>query len=344
MPEIAINLVRYNQNLEDISECLAAALSQDYISYTVTLTENGSKDSIEQEIKARFSDNPKFRFVDNRANLGFAGAHNKFFAESTAEFLMPLNPDAIMQPIFLSQLAKAFEDPSVAAVTGKMLKPALSEDGSRILDGTGIIVSRSRRATERGQLQVDKGQYDSFPDIFGVSGTAPLYRKSALEKVKIILDGAAPEYFDEDFFMYWEDFDLSWRLRLAGYLCEYVPEALILHQRVGGQSKYGYRRPLEFAKHHKQFPTQMLRYNWRNHLFAIIKNDFGSTFLRDFPLIFGREVAMFGYICIFEPRTLGAMPTFLKLLPRMLRKRKIIQSNRVVDSKIAGKWFLKKVI
>jgi GT2 family glycosyltransferase len=343
MPEIAINLVRYNQKLEDINECLTAALSQDYPSYTVTLTENGSKNSIEQEIRVRFADNPKFRFADNHANLGFAGAHNKFFAESAAEFVMPLNPDAIMQPGFLSELIRAFDNLQVAAAAGKMLKPVLTEDGSHLLDGTGIIVSRSRRARERGQLQIDKGQYDNMKNVFGVSGTAPLYRKSALEKVKIILDGAAPEYFDEDFFMYWEDFDLSWRLRLAGYLCEYVPDALILHQRVGGQSKYGYLRPMEFAKHHKQFPTHILRYNWRNHLFAIIKNDFGSTFWRDFPLILGREVSMLGYICIFEPRTLGAVPTFFKLLPRMLRKRKIIQSCRVVDSKITRKWFLRKV-
>lgn len=343
MPEIAINLVRYNQKLEDISECLAAALLQDYPYFTVTLTENGSKDSIEQGIKALFAENPKFRFVDNQTNLGFAGAHNKFFAESSAEFVMPLNPDAIMQPGFLTELVKAFEDSKIAAATGKMLKPLALEDGSHILDGTGIIVSRTRRARERGQLQVDKGQYDASTDVFGVSGTAPLYRKSALDKVKIILDNGTPEYFDEDFFMYWEDFDLSWRLRLAGYLCVYVPEAHVLHQRVGGQSKYGYRRPLEFAKHHKQFPTRIVRYNWRNHLFAIIKNDFGSTFWRDFPLIVAREIAMFGYICIFEPRTLGAVPSFFKLLPRILRKRKIIQSSKKVNSKIASKWFLNRV-
>jgi hypothetical protein len=76
-------------------------------------------------------------------------------------------------------------------------------------------------------------------------------------------------------------------------------------------------------------------------LFAIIKNDFGSTFWRDCPMILGRELSMLGYIIIFEPRTLGALPTFFKLLPRMLRKRKIIQANRAVGSKEVGTWFLK---
>jgi len=50
---------------------------------------------------------------------------------------------------------------------------------------------------------------------------------------------------------------------------------------------------------------------------------------------------MLGYIIIFEPRTLGALPTFFKLLPRMLRKRKIIQANRAVGSKEVDTWFLK---
>jgi GT2 family glycosyltransferase len=328
-------------------------LAQDHLNFTVTLSENGSKDSIEAALKEHFGANPKFRFVDNRANLGFAGAHNKFFAESSAEFVMPLNPDAIMQPGFLAELVKVFENPKIAGATGKMLKPEAMENGARLLDGTGIIVSRSRRARERGQLQEDIGQFDADTNIFGVSGTAPLYRRSALEKVKIVLDGEAskgptsaeyskyPEYFDNDFFMYWEDLDLSWRLRLAGFSCAYAPKALIFHERVGGQSKYGYRRPLEFARHHRNFSTRILRYNWRNHLFAIIKNDFGRTFWRDCPIILGRELSMLGYIIIFEPRTLGALPTFFKLLPRMLRKRKIIQANRAVGSKEVDTWFLK---
>lgn len=334
-PKIGINLVRYNQPEELISECLKAALAQDYPDFSVTLTENGSRDSIAGHIQSRFGDDPRFRYVDNQANLGFAGAHNKFFAESDAELLMPLNPDAIMQSGYLSALAAVFVDPKIGGAEGKMLKPNPAADGSMIIDGTGIVISRTRRARERGQLREDHGQYDRYTNVFGVSGTAPLYRKSALHAARLGTD----EYFDEDFFMYWEDVDLSWRLRLAGFSCAYVPEAIIFHERVGGQTKYGYRRPFSFAKHHRNFGAHILRYNWRNHLFAIIKNDFGWPLFRDLPFIVGREAAMLCYITVFETRTLGAIPDFFRLLPKMLAKRKLIQANRKISSAEIGGWF-----
>lgn len=335
---MAVNVVRYNQSLSLIVNCIEAALAQDVDGYTVTLAENGSRDSVEAAVLSFFGDNPRFKYVDNGANLGFAGAHNLFFSQADADILLALNPDTIMTPGYLRALASAFEDPRVGAATGKMVKLERLADGSHVLDGTGIVVSRWRRGRERGQHEADEKQYDASRRVFGVSGTAAAYRKSALDKVRI----GEREYFDEDFFAYWEDLDLSWRLRLAGYECVYVPEAVIYHSRAAGQSKSGYRRPVEFIKHHRQFPVCILRWNWRNQLFCIIKNDFGWSFWRDCPLILGRQLLMLCYIVVFEPRTLGAVPDFARLLPKMLRKRRLIMGKRVIDSKQIGKWFVAK--
>jgi GT2 family glycosyltransferase len=197
-------------------------------------------------------------------------------------------------------------------------------------------MSRGRRGRERGQNQLDTGQFDGSRRIFGVSGTAPAYRKSALDKVRI----GDQEYFDEDFFAYWEDLDLSWRLRLAGFECVYVPEAVIYHSRLAGQSKGGYRRPAEFIRHHKKLPTSIVRWNWKNQLFCIIKSDFGWSFWRDAPFIVSRQILMLGYILVFEPRTLGAAPEFFRSLPKMLEKRKLIKSKREIRSKEIGQWFV----
>lgn len=338
MPQIAINIVRYNHPLALVQDCVQAVLTQDLVEYTVTLTENGSGDSIQSAILSLFGDNPKFEYVDNGANLGFAGAHNLFFSQTDAEIMLPLNPDTIMTAGYLRALASAFDDPRVGAATGKMLKLEPLADGSRVLDGTGIVVSRGRRGRERGQHEVDKKQFDNSRRVFGVSGTASAYRRSALDKVRLF----EREYFDEDFFAYWEDLDLSWRLKLAGYECVYVPEAVIYHSRAVGQSKSGYRRPLEFMKHHRQFSDRILRWNWRNQLFCIIKNDFGWSFWRDFPFILGRQLSMLCYIAVFESRTLWAIPEFCRLLPKMLRKRRLIKGKRAIDSKEIGKWFVKK--
>jgi GT2 family glycosyltransferase len=338
MKKVAINLVRFNQSFEELVLAVDAALAQDYGNFTFTFTENGSKENIKELMINKYESNPHFSYKENDKNLGFAGAHNKFFNESDAELVMPLNPDAIMQPGFISALVVVFEDPTVGSAEGKMLKPEVLKDGSHLIDGTGLVVSRSRRARERGQLQKDLGQYDTITNIFGVSGTAPMYRKSALEKVRI----GDREYFDEDFFAYWEDLDLAWRLRLAGYKAVYVPNAVIYHSRAVGQSKSGYKNPLQFVKHHSKFSVKVKRWNWRNHLFAIIKNDFGSSFWRDSLFILGREAAMFVYVIFFEPSTLGAIPDFLKLLPKMIAKRKSVKRMRVVSSAEIGKWFLQK--
>jgi GT2 family glycosyltransferase len=318
-----------------LRECVHAALRQIFKNVTVTVTENGSRDSIKEQLLLEFGDHSRFRYKENPANLGFAGAHNSFFAQSDADFVMPLNPDAIITPTYVAELVRAFEDAKLGAATGKMVKFETLPDGSRILDGTGIVLSRARRGRERGQLEADRKQFDTQRQVFGVSGTAPLYRKSALESVRLYQQ----EYFDEDFFAYWEDLDLSWRLRLAGYECAYVPEAVVYHSRVAGQSQYGYKRPWEFVKHHKQFSSQIREWNWRNQLFVIVKNDFGWSFWRDSLFILARQGSMLCYIVLFEPELLTTVSKMLHLFPRMMEKRRLIQQKRAIGSSEISKWF-----
>jgi GT2 family glycosyltransferase len=337
MPKLAINIVRFNNEWSLIRRCVIAALAQECEDFTVTLTENGSRELIRSELLAEFGDNPRFFFVDNGTNLGFAGAHNRFFRNTDAEFVMPLNPDTEMTSTYARELLQAFADPTVGAGTGKMLRFEKDIGGACILDGTGIELSNARRGRERGQLQIDEGQYEVRQEMFGVSGTAPIYRMSALRNVRL----GEQEYYDEDFFAYWEDLDLSWRLRLVGYRNFYVPSAVIFHSRAVGSSKHGYRRTLEFIKHHRAFPLRIRRLSWRNQLFCILKNDFGTSFRRDAPAIIKRQIAMLCYIVFFEPGTLGAVPAFLKLLPKMLSKRSSIQKSRKVSSQEIGRWFIK---
>jgi GT2 family glycosyltransferase len=336
VPRVAINIVRYNQAFELVEKCTRSALGQEFDDFTVTLTENGSTDSMESAILAQFGSNPRFRYLDNKTNLGFAGAHNLFFRNSGAEFVMPLNPDTVMPRDYLSLLLRAFDDPLVAAAEGKMLKPEPLPDGSWVLDGTGMVISRTRKARERGHLEVDRQQYDMDTDVFGVSGTASAYRMAALERVKM----SEAEYFDEDFFTYWEDLDLSWRLRLAGYSCAYVPEAVIFHSRFAGQSKEGISLPVVLARHIRSLPLRVVRWDWRNHFFAILKNDFGSNLLRDLPFIVVREVGLLCFLMAIRPRIIGAIPEVVRLLPRILRKRRVIQRERVATSKDMSRWFL----
>ncbi len=340
MPEnttkIAINLLGWHSDFDTICLAIDSVLKQSRQDFILYYSENDSKEkTILPEIRDKYRANPKVKTIDNLENLGYAGGHNKFFAEAETELVMVLNPDAELDQDFLEKIIPVFDNPQVGMATGKMVKPMPNAKGQKILDGTGIIVFKNRRGRERGQMEVDNGQYDRDGEVFGVSGTASVYRRSALERVKIDAD-----YFDHDFFAYWEDLDLSWRLRLVGYIAWYKYDAVIFHQRVAGSHPGGYKDLKGFVKHHRQLSLNVRRWNWRNHLFCIIKNDFGYPLRRDFIRILGREVLMAGYITIFEPKTWGILPNFFNLLPKILTKRRIIQRRRLVNSDQAAKWFI----
>lgn len=335
MRQLSINIVRFNQDFSMLEKSIQAALEQDLEDFEVVLTENGSSRPIKEEILKRFGEHSRFRYADNESNLGFAGGHNRFIQTAHAEFVMPLNPDTQLTPTYARTVLAAFHDPSVAAAAGKMLKPEPMPDGRYILDGTGMFLSRSRRAGERGQLQIDEGQFDQSLDVFGVSATAAIYRTSALEHIK---HGEA-EYFDEDLFTYWEDLDLAWRLRLAGFASRYVPQAIVFHSRSANQSKQGFTRIGAFVANTRSLSISVVKWDWRNHLLTIIKNDFGESLLRDLPRIVLREVAYFCYLCALRPQLLSAVPGFFRLLPRILGKRHLVQGNRTVSSERMGQWF-----
>ncbi|MDP2932718.1 MAG: glycosyltransferase family 2 protein [bacterium] len=374
MAKVTINLLGYNSGKE-LADAIRSVLSQTYSDYELIFIDNASSDQSAETVRRDF---PRVKIIENQTNLGYAGGHNLGIKSATGELVMVLNPDVALDKDFLVNIVKAFDDKNVAAATGKMLRPTSSVSSSvegtykRVLDGTGIVVSKTRRARERGQLEQDRGQYDGQRDVFGVSGTAAVYRKSALEKIKVPkidffrptssfsekpslplgqLGALSPdksgesnnesafEYFDEDFFAYWEDLDLSWRLRLAGFKCCYVPKAELFHERKAGSSSGGYKKVMAFIKHHRALPRAVRKWNWKNHLFCIVKNDFGSPFWRDFIYILGRELAMLCYIILFEPATLTVSLEFFRQLPAMMKKRKFIQNNRVVSGAVAAAWF-----
>jgi GT2 family glycosyltransferase len=335
MPRVSINLLGWNHDPQLVARAMHAVLAQSFDDFELVYSDNGSANGLLAFVRQRFGGREKVRLVDNGANLGYAGGHNRFFAEADSELVMVLNPDAHLHRDFLKHIVPAFDDPRVAAATGKMLKPQRNERGEPVLDGTGIVVERSRAARERGQLDVDRGQYDASTAVFGVSGTAAVYRTEALTEVKLF----EREYFDEDFFAYYEDVDLSWRLRLAGYECRYVPNAIVYHTRVGSRRTGGRWDVRNIFAHPRTLSANVVRLSWRNHLFAIVKNDFGWTLWRDLPVIVVWQLRMVAYMLIVDRRILGAVPQFVGLLPRMLGKRRIIQSRRRVTSAQMREWF-----
>jgi GT2 family glycosyltransferase len=226
-------------------------------------------------------------------------------------------------------MLKAFKDEAVGGATGKLYKisnsqfPIFNESKTKILDTTGVIISKSGRARDRGQHEVDKGQYDSSIIVDAVSGAGAMYRSSALNATRYSLPAlsagrhANKEFFDEDFHSYWEDVDLSWRMKNLGFKNMFVPTAVGYHGRTAGSSKNGYLDVWGFIKHHRALPLRIRQLNYQNHILMYIKN---SPYF--YPQFFIRELFMLCYLVIFELSVLKILPELIKLLPKVWRKRK----------------------
>ncbi|MFQ5643676.1 MAG: glycosyltransferase [Thiogranum sp.] len=98
-----------------------------------------------------------------------------------------------------------------------------------IINNAGSLLDKNGNARDRGMNELDRGQYDSAEDAQALCGGAMLVRKSAVDRV-----GA----FDSDYFMYYEDTELSWRLRKAGYSLRYQPKSVVQHVHAGSSEEW----------------------------------------------------------------------------------------------------------
>jgi len=307
MAKVSVILVLYNSKkfVERVFDAIVNQTFKDLEVIAVINSDDGAKAILQTKY-------PTVKIIDPGSNIGFAAGNNLAIRNSSGEFIQLVNPDLVMEPEYIQNILRAFDDPKVAAATGKLLRYDFEQNiRTNTIDSTGITMSSSGRGKDRGQLEQDRGQYDKDTNIFGVSGAGPMYRRSALEQVRY-----KDEYFDEDFGSYWEDVDLSWRLNRADFKNIYVPTAVAYHGRTAGQSKGGYFHLFHFIKHHQKISPLIRQLNYKNHILMYVKN--AKTI---HPLFILRELAMFCYILIFETSTLKIFPTLLSQLKTIRQKR-----------------------
>ena len=335
---VSINLLTYN-GLKFLEPCVNSVLRQSYPNIEFLIIDNNSTDGTPEkidELLKSFSGNLKPKTHKLKANMGFAGGHNFGIKRAEGEFIICLNQDAVLTETFVERALKPFHDSEVAAVQGKVMrlkeKKGNDFELNGLIDSTGLVMLKNRRIISRGQGEKDRGQYEQAREIFGADGAVPVYRKSALEDVKI-----KDEYFDEDFFMYKEDVDLAWRLRLAGWKAVYEPKAVAHHFRGAGESA---------AKNYFAIVRERLKINpfakyyaFKNQRLMQIKNETPILFLKHLPRILIKEVGSWFYVLAFEKYLLKAIYRLFKETPNALEKRKIIMAKRKVTEKELEAWF-----
>ena len=210
MAKISVVVVNFNGK-RFLDDCLNSLYVQTYKDYEVIVVDNASRDGSVEHIRSCF---PWARIVENKVNLGSTGGNNSGIREAEGEFIVTLNNDTRLEKDFLERLAGPMSDPGIGMCGSKMVYP----NGK--INSTGLCLSRSGASWDRGASEEDLGQYDRQEEIFGACAGAALYSRKMLDEIGL---------FDEDFFIFMEDIDLTLRARCAGWRCIYVPGAVAHH-------------------------------------------------------------------------------------------------------------------
>ncbi|MCJ1706107.1 glycosyltransferase family 2 protein [Microbacterium sp. VKM Ac-2923] len=206
---------------DDLPGCLES-LRRQSVPVEIIVVENGSTDGSVEMLRDSY---PDVTLLVQPVNLGFAGGVNvglRYALHRGHAFAALLNNDAVAEPTWVERLVEEMaRDESVGMVASKFV----TIDGSR-LDSTGECYSIWGLPFPRGRDEPRLDAYDTLPELFGASGGSTLYRADMLRDIGL---------FDEDFFAYFEDVDLSWRARLRGWRVRLAPAAVASH-RIGATS------------------------------------------------------------------------------------------------------------
>ncbi|ODV54802.1 MULTISPECIES: glycosyltransferase family 2 protein [Lysinibacillus] len=315
MASIAVQIVTYN-SADYIADCLNSVILQSYPVEKIIVIDNDSNDCI-KDVVSHYSN---VYFVQNSINSGFVGGHNQGLNYAETDYVLVLNPDVILDKYYIEHIIKFMQlNEKVGAATGKLYRDL----DSYIIDSTGINIKKSRRAVDRGSGEVDQGQYDDMINVFGVSGAAAVYKREMIDMISE--DG---RFFDESFFAYKEDVDVSWRARLAGWEICFVPKAIAQHER-------GWKD----NKSRKDISLKTRKHSYINRHFYIIKNDNIFYFLLHFPFIFIYEASCLVYILLKERKLFYAYKLLFIEYKSLKNKKMFIQSYRKAPSKKIYQYF-----
>lgn len=360
-PKISIIIIHYNTP-QYLESCLNAILAQTYKNIEIIFIDNNSPDKSGLKlVRDKYGYLKNLKIVANEENLGYAKAGNQgirmalrqfgaqpepqraeqaeapFPSITPSDYVVITNPDIIYTTTYFEKIvARMEQDKKIAAITGKVYKYDFDRmQETNIIDTVGLFAYKNRRVIDDGQGIIDEGQFDEECEVFGVSGACPLYRREALEDVKIL-----DEYLDEDFFMYKEDVDISWRFLLYGWKNLYYPKAVAYHGRGTGIYRRFFNR--EILENRKRLSKFQKHYSFKNQYLMETKNKlWGNTFINIIPIIF-KKLATTLYISVREPYLWKSYIAYLRQLPRALAKRKIIMEKKKISAGEMEKWFQKQ--
>lgn len=324
-PRVTVSLVTF-QGERWLPGCIASLDRQDRADVEIIVHDNASRDGTRALLGEWVARATRLRIHESATNVGYAAGHNAAIRAARGEFIVLVNQDTELDEGFLSAIVAAFEaHPEAGSVQPRVRQLAAPGERLETLDTTGLVMGRDRRAVSCAQGQPDGPEHQRGEPVWGVDGPLPAYRLATLREASLPRSDGSWEVLDEDFFLYKEDVDLAWRLRLLGWTAWYEPTALGWHGRGSGGT--GATAMLDIARTNRSVSSQVRRLSWRNQRLMQLKNEDVVGYLRDLPWIWAREVLSLLFILVNDPRDLAAVASLFRLAPRAWRRRRLIRAR-----------------
>ena len=301
--QVSLLIVTWN-SAASVPRCLDSLKKQSYQNFEAIIIDNGSTDGGVDGIKEKYS-NLDIRTKKLDRNTGFAVANNIGAHMARGKWLALLNADAFPEPDWLKSLVNAAEQYPNAFFASRQIQANAPD----LLDGEGDVYHISGLAWRRNYGYPLRAKAE-IEEVFSPCAAAALYPRRAF------LDVGG---FDEDYFAYHEDVDLSFRLRLHGLDAYYVPQATVHHIGSASTGKLS-----DFAVYHGH----------RNLVWTYFKNMPSPLFWLYLPSHF---LINLYFLLSFSVKGRGkiiwkAKIDAIKRLGKMWRKRKKIQTNRIAST------------
>lgn len=307
MTAISVVIVTYDGWLL-LRDCLTSLRAQKRLPDEIIVVDNGSGDGTGDYLSTSF---PEVTLVDTGRNLGFAAGNNAGIARAGGDVVVLLNNDTVAEPEFLARLVDPLDrDPRLGAVASTMVFSSAPD----IVASAGIEVFDNGLALDRG-LGLPRETVVAEMPVFGASAGAAAYRRAALDDTG---------FFPESFFMYLEDVDLAWRLRLRGWDTVHAPRAVVRHDYSASAVEGSARKRFLLA---------------RNRVWVIARCVPGPLLQRDWWRIMRYDAQVFGYaIARLDYAAARGRIAGLLGLPARMAERNRIQSSATVSASELSMW------
>lgn len=332
MDDLTVITVAYRPG-DDLAPCLDSALALAGLHASIVVINNDPDDALPRQL----GEQRGISVVESGGNVGFCAAVNLGLRRTRSRYVLLLNQDATVAPDYAVRLVEAMErDARVASAGGRILRGR--QGASDHVDSVGLTMLPGRRPADLLHGERVAGPASGVSEVFGVTAAAAIYRRAALDEVAV--EGSV---LPDEFFMYLDDVDLAWRLRLRGYTSLVDQAAVAWHERgtAGDDNERpgGLRGVIATMRREAARPDYVRERSWVNQLLMIVRNDDPGLFLAQLPrmAVLRSRVDAFG-LAQRPVMALRARQRAADLLPGAIRQRRRIREFTRVPARDMARW------